>query len=200
MDNSKFNQFYVDDGATQIAKSNILYYEQLPQYDLFISQVVDFLNEHFPDENYTTNIIQNYIKNEVISAPLKGKRRGYTKQHLIQLALLNYMRPILTTEEIKNVFALAFNEINDHEDDMLSWETVYRFFSHIQKDSLDNPFSSHILDEEKLTRILIDENLKGKEAEKVYVFLTVMTLIAKATVTKKLVQKIVKENFYKGEK
>lgn len=43
------------------------------------------------------------------------------------------MRPLLTTEEIKNVFTLAFNEINDRGDDIISWENAYKIFSDIQR-------------------------------------------------------------------
>lgn len=68
---------------------------------MFLSQVIDYLNDKFEEEDYTNNIVQNYIKNEVISKPQDGKKRGYTKLHLVQLVLLSYMRPLLTTEEIK---------------------------------------------------------------------------------------------------
>ena len=36
--------------------------------------------------------------------PEDGKKRGYTKIHLVQLVLLSFMRPVLTTEEIKSAF------------------------------------------------------------------------------------------------
>ena len=49
------------------------------------------------------------------------------------------MRPILTTEEIKKVFKLAFNEINDSNDDILSWEETYKIFTGMQKESLNDP-------------------------------------------------------------
>lgn len=179
MDNSKFSQ------------SNILYLEQLPKYDLFLSQVVDFLNTYFPDENYTTNIIQNYIKSGVISSPLDGKKCGYTKDHLIQLALVSYMRPILTAEEIKKVFALAFNDINNHLDDFISWETAYKFFCEIQDESIDNSFSSLIIDENKLMTIIQSEGLKGENAKSVHTFLSVMNLVAKSALVKKFAQKII---------
>lgn len=83
-----------------ISELNIIEYEDLPHYDLYLSQVTDFLNDKF-NENYTNNIIQNYIKSQTISKPEDGKKRGYTKQHLIQLILLSYMRPILSSDEIK---------------------------------------------------------------------------------------------------
>lgn len=88
--------------AKEISKNSLVTYEDLPQYSLFLSQVIDYLNDRFEEEKYTNNIVQNYIKNEVISKPEDGKKRGYTKLHLTQLVLLSYMRPILTTDEIKN--------------------------------------------------------------------------------------------------
>ncbi len=102
--------------------------EEMPKYDLFLSQVLDFLNEYFPEERFTGNMIQNYIKGEVITKPFHGKKRGYSRMHLIQLVFLSYMRPVLTTDEIRSVFALAFNEINKPEDDIITWEEAYEMF------------------------------------------------------------------------
>ena len=124
--------------AEEISKDSIISYDDLPKYDLFLSQVIDFLNDKFVDDKYTNNIVQNYIKSEVISKPEDGKKRGYTKIHLVQLVLLSYMRPVLTTEEIKKVFSLAFNEINDRSDDIISWETAYKIFSETQSKALEN--------------------------------------------------------------
>jgi len=84
----------------EISNKSIIGYDELPQYDLFLSQVKDYLNDKFEQDNFTNNILQNYIKSEVISKPEDGKKRGYTKLHLVQLVLLGYMRPILTTDEI----------------------------------------------------------------------------------------------------
>jgi len=85
-------------------EKSIIQYDELPQYDLFLSQVKDYLNDKFKHDKFTNSILQNYIKSEVISKPEDGKKRGYTKLHLAQLVLLGYMRPILTTDEIKSVF------------------------------------------------------------------------------------------------
>ena len=121
--------------AEEISNNNLIQYEDLPKYDLFLSQVIDYLNDKFTDEKYTNNIVQNYIKSDVISKPEDGKKRGYTKIHLAQLVLLSYMRPILTTEEIKKVIRLAFNDINDRSDDIISWQDAYKIFAEIQTES-----------------------------------------------------------------
>ncbi|GAA0121135.1 MAG: DUF1836 domain-containing protein [Clostridium argentinense] len=180
--------------AEDIAEKSVIPYEELPQYDLFLSQVKDYLNDRFEDDNFTNNILQNYIKSEVISKPEDGKKRGYTKIHLIQLVLLSYMRPILTTEEIRKVFKLAFNEINDREDDILSWEDTYEVFSKMQKDSFNALFiNEEFNDKEKLNDYFKNHDFKEEEHERILVFLVVMTLVAQASSIKKLVRRIVKE-------
>lgn len=189
----KFDSDYLKELAEEISKGNPVSYEDFPKYDLFLSQVIDYLNDKFVDENFTNNIIQNYIKSEVITKPEDGKKRGYTKMHLIQLVLISYMRPLLTTEEIKKVFRLAFNEINDRNDDILSWEETYKTFTQIQRESLEDCLTSSLTNGDKLQGMIQNFELKEKDEERIRIFLLVLSLMAQASVIKKLVQKIVKE-------
>ena len=190
---NKFSMQYIKDLAEEISRNNLVTYEDLPHYDLFLSQVIDYLNDKFQGEKYTNNIVQNYIKSGVISKPEDGKKRGYTKVHLAQLALLSYMRPILNTDEIKKVFGLAFNEINDKDDDLISWEMIYKVFSEILKETFEKSHSRELIHEEKLKSIIKDSNIKDEDEERILVFLVVMTLIAEASSIKKLVQKLVQQ-------
>ncbi len=191
--NNEFDIEYIKKIASDIAQNTVVSYEDLPRYDLFLSQVIDYLNDKFEDEKYTSNIVQNYIKGEVISKPDDGKKRGYTKDHLAQLLLLSYMRPILTTEEIKKVFGLAFNNINNRNDDILSWEKAYKIFSDLQAEMFDDFMSENHFKESKLKDIIKDNSLKGSDEERILVFLIVMSLIAQASAIKKLARKIVDE-------
>ena len=189
----KLDSNYIKELAEEMSKSSMISYGDLPQYDLFLSQVIDFLNDKFTDDKYTNNIVQNYIKSEVITKPEDGKKRGYTKLHLVQLVLLSYMRPVLTTEEIKKVFSLAFNEINDRDDDIISWESAYKVFSEIQKESYDSFLTNPIGDEGKLDELMKNFELEEGEEERIRIFILLISLIAQASVIKKLVQKIANE-------
>ena len=187
------NNNYIKAVAEEIAKTSTISYDELPKYDLFLSQVIDFLNDKFVEDKYTNNIVQNYIKSEVISKPEDGKKRGYTKIHLVQLVLLSYMRPILTTEEIKKVFSLAFNEINDRTDDIIDWETAYKIFFETQGESFDKYLEATAINDDKLDSIIKELKLDDKNENSIRTFIIVMSLIAHASAIKKLVQKIVKE-------
>ena len=189
----KFDSDYIKNLAEEMSKNSSVSYDDLPKYDLFLSQVIDYLNDKFSDERFTNNIVQNYTKSEVITKPEDGKKRGYTKMHLIQLVLLGYMRPVLNTEEIKKVFSLAFNDINDRNDDILSWEDAYKTFVKIQEESLDDYLITALTHEEKLEEMIKEFNLKENDEERIKIFLLVLSLIAEASVIKKLVQKLVNE-------
>ncbi|MDR3593313.1 DUF1836 domain-containing protein [Clostridium sp.] len=191
--NKSFDSNYIKGLVEEISWNSLISYEDFPKYNLFLSQVIDYLNDKFVDEKFTNNIVQNYTKSEVITKPEDGKKRGYTKAHLIQLVLLGYMRPVLTTEEIKKVFRLAFNDINDRNDDILSWEETYKTFIQIQKESFDNSLIASLTNEEKFDEIIKTFDLKDKDKERIKIFLLVLSLIAEASVIKKLVQKIVNE-------
>ncbi|WP_160687175.1 DUF1836 domain-containing protein [Clostridium sp. C2-6-12] len=186
-----FYSNYIEQLVKEMTKNSLVSYEDLPQFDLFLSQVIDFLNDKFEEEEFTKNIVQNYAKSEVISKPEDGKKRGYTKTHLIQLILISYMRPLLTTEEIKKVFKLAFNEINDHNDDILSWEETYKIFIQVQNESLSTPLNPVLNHEEKFEKIIKELDLKANDEERIRIFLLVIFLISEASAIKKLVQKLV---------
>jgi len=155
-------------------EKSIIQYDELPQYDLFLSQVKDYLNDKFKHDKFTNSILQNYIKSEVISKPEDGKKRGYTKLHLVQLVLLGYMRPILTTDEIKSVFRLAFNDLQQ--------KNIELFFSGEEKDL-----------EEIIRRHLEKYEFNNEDKERILMFLLVMILVAHASNIKKLVTTLVEE-------
>ena len=190
---NKIDNKYIKKIAEEISNTSMIPYEELPKYDLFLSQVIDFLNDKFVEDKYTNNIVQNYIKSEVISKPEDGKKRGYTKIHLVQLVLLSYMRPNITTEEIKKVFSLAFNEINDRSDDIIDWENAYKLFFEIQEESFDKNLSATAINDEKLDLIIKEFQLDDKDENSIRTFVIVLSLITQASAIKKLVQKIVKE-------
>lgn len=193
MDIKNSTKELINNLSGQNSRISFIQYEDLPKYDLFLSQVIDYLNDKLYTEEFTSNIVQNYIKNEVISKPADGKKKGYTKIHLIQLILVSYLRPLLTTDEIKKVFRLAFNEINDHTDDIISWELAYNVFLKFQNEAMDLSTIEGYLSDESLDALLVDYSLTKTEKERIRVFLSVMILIAEASMIKRTVQNIVSE-------
>lgn len=167
--------------------------EEMPENDLFLSQVINFLNEHFPEERFTSNIIQNYIKSEVITKPFHGKKRGYSRMHLIQLVFLCYMRPILTTDEIRKVFALAFNEINKPEDDIISWEEAYEMFLAIYEVTRNGDDLPTNWAESEIDGYIDALKINKDSYEQIRQFIQVLILVARATDLKRRAQTIISQ-------
>lgn len=76
---NEINAEYINEIAEEMSKRNMISYDDLPKYDLFLSQVIDYLNDKFVDDKYTNNIVQNYIKSEVITKPEDGKKEVILK-------------------------------------------------------------------------------------------------------------------------
>lgn len=49
----KFDSDYIKELAKEMSKSTSVSYEDIPKYDLFLSQVIDYLNDKFVDEKFT---------------------------------------------------------------------------------------------------------------------------------------------------
>lgn len=188
-----FSVEYLNKIINEISESSVISYEDIPTYDLFLSQVTSYLNDKIKNEKYTTNIIQNYVKSEVISKPCDSKKKGYSSSHLIQLILISYMRPIFTQEEIKKVFNLAFNNINSHDDDIISWENAYKAFTSFKSEVLKDFSKNEVINENLLTDLLKEYNIEDEEEEKILVFLIVMSLTAQANVITKVVKKLISD-------
>ena len=165
--------------------------DDMPKYDLFLSQVIDFLHEYFPEERFTGNMIQNYIKSEVITRPFLSKKRGYSRMHLIQLVFLCHMRPVLTTDEIKTVFSLAFNEINKPEDDFITWEEAYELFLAIYQAAREAEEGAPDRGEEQIETYLDGLNIQKAGQEQIRRFIKVLILVTRASEIKRRVQAII---------
>ena len=174
-----------------LARTTLIPLEDFPKYDLFLSQVIEFLETVFKDERYTVNIIQNYIKNEIITKPVDGKKKGYTRIHLIELFFISYMRPVLTMEEIRKVFRLAFNNINDRADDIISFDTAYEIFYNIQRNKDIFDMSKGIFSSSKLESIISTLNLKESDSDRIRTFIAVMALISEASFIKTSVKSLI---------
>ena len=102
-------------------------YEKLPDIDLYMDQVVTYLEKQLQilatsslDKQITSSMINNYVKGEVISAPV-GKK--YNREHLSLIEEICILKQVLSIAEIKEIiqnrycnqsYIDVFNEFKDH--------------------------------------------------------------------------------------
>lgn len=82
-------------------------YNSLPDIDLYMDQVVTFLEKQLQifqtssmDKQITSSMINNYVKGEVVDAPISKK---YNREHLALIEEVCTLKQVLTIAEVKQV-------------------------------------------------------------------------------------------------
>ena len=99
---------------SEIKNFHIPRWNEIPSIDLYIDQVVSYLDSYL--SNYiceddkiagnaiTKTMINNYVKHGVIKPPINKK---YTKEHLAKLFTIFILKQIYSIDEIKKLIQLA---------------------------------------------------------------------------------------------
>jgi len=82
-------------------------YEALPDIDLYMDQIVTFLEKQLfifqttsTDKQITPSMINNYVKGNVIPAPISKR---YNKEHIAQIDEVCTLKQVLTIAEVKQI-------------------------------------------------------------------------------------------------
>ena len=126
---------------------------QIPEIDLYMDQILSLLNSHFSENDnktITKTMINNYSKAKVL-APVKGKK--YTKQQIIQILVVYYLKNNLAINDIKEVL----EPVHGDSDDIIE---IYDHFVH-EKNQLASelkailePHLADVAQEDKLLTLL----------------------------------------------
>lgn len=116
-------------------------YEELPDIELYMDQVVTFLEKQLNifqtsslDKQITSSMINNYVKGEVIPAPISKK---YNREHLASIEEVMSLKQVLTIAEVKQILdehfksaeskSEAFNQFNKANNEHLD-QTINEAF------------------------------------------------------------------------
>lgn len=88
--------------------------QDIPDLDLYMDQIMTLFDQHLDDNKryeddklLTKTMINNYSKAKVLS-PVKGKK--YTKEQIIQMLMIYYLKNNLTIQEIKKVLSPLYDQ------------------------------------------------------------------------------------------
>jgi len=126
----KSRQELLDELTGMLDKLSYVKPEEIPNIDLYMDQVLSFINERTryltrkPEEDkiFTKTMINNYAKTKILPAPVKKK---YTKDHILLLLLIYYFKGVLsvgdTGELLGKITEKYFGNVED-----LAFEDIYR--------------------------------------------------------------------------
>ncbi len=91
----------------QLAEIDYVHPEDIPNIDLYMDQVLTFLDQELgtvreatEDKAITKTMINNYTKNQILPSPEKKK---YSRDHMLNLIFIYYLKNFLSMKEIKTI-------------------------------------------------------------------------------------------------
>lgn len=91
-------------------------WEELPNIELYLDQVVTLMEEYLGNVNkeekiITKTMINNYVKNGILKSP---ENKKYNKEHLAKIIVICILKQIYSINDISNLIRLALetSEIN----------------------------------------------------------------------------------------
>ena len=90
-----------NDWQQKLSKIQLESWDELPEMNLYVDQVVSFINDRLVDLNVdplTKSMVNNYVKKGAIMAPVKKKYSAYQVASLLAIALL---KNVYSIDEIK---------------------------------------------------------------------------------------------------
>lgn len=127
-------------------------WNELPTVELYLDQVVKLINtsltpyiffntENQETELLTKTMINNYVKNELIDAPVK---KQYAKVQLAKLFVICVLKQVYSMQDIKNLIsrALEFASIEDSYNQFCNLFEEALLCTYTRKDFIDKNSNS----------------------------------------------------------
>lgn len=131
MGEKKFEDYF------KIIKHKLPYWNELPEIDLYMDQVIALIEKYFSfhitDENtsiITHSMINNYVKLGIMPAPVKKK---YSREHIAYLIIICSLKQALPISDIKHLIELRVQRT--------SIEETLNFFSDLYDSTLNTVFA-----------------------------------------------------------
>ncbi|HAE92159.1 MAG TPA: hypothetical protein DCG60_05865 [Tissierella sp.] len=169
---------------------------EIPDIDLYMDQVTNFMEDKLSDFKRTKNdkiltktMINNYAKNNIIPSPVKKK---YSKEHMILLILTYHMKQILSIGDIHSLLSPISEKVDLKNINGTGIENLYENFLEIQSKSYDD-FSSKII--KKIDEFKEQIHLK-EDSEFSIIYSIIFFLIIQSTMEKKLAENLIDTFFH----
>jgi len=103
----------------KIIKHKLPYWDELPEIDLYMDQVValmeKYMSFHQTDENtkiITNSMINNYVKLGIMPAPIKKR---YSREHIAYLIIICCLKQALPISDIKDLIEIRVKRTSIEE-------------------------------------------------------------------------------------
>lgn len=103
--------------------------EEMPDFGLYMDQVITYMQRKYPANPLTKTMINNYTKDKILFPSIKKK---YSREHLMLLSIIQILKRTLSLPEIKVILGPISADLE--KNDPTSLYELYRGFSTIYDD------------------------------------------------------------------
>lgn len=161
-----------------IEKIQLIDADDIPSIDLYMDQVTTFMDNHLgnnkrfeDDKVLTKTMINNYAKNDLLPAP---KKKRYTKDHVIMLTYIYYMKNFLSINDIKTLLKPISERYFDGNN-KVSMEEIYKTLSNSEEEMTDFIKSDIIREINKSKEMFLDNPKKDTDYLQLFALVTGLT-------------------------
>lgn len=190
---------------TQLGKlrsAGIIRPADFPDMDLYIDQVstvfqkfLGKLDGNLSDKYVTKSMIGNYARRGLIAKP---DNKHYSKEHMIMIAMVIYLRSIFKMEDISKIMKPLIDSYNSVYDDSISPEVVYNLAEEATENSREEFFKGIDESVSVIKRKIEDTDIEDDQRMEVMVL--ILTLAMRAEMEKYLADGLMKIYFEDPEK
>ena len=168
--------------------------DEMPNIDLYMDQLTTFMDERLKkttrhpetDKILTKTMINNYAKNDLLPPPVRKK---YSKDHLILLIFIYYLKNILSISDIQTLIDPLKARFHV-SDDELNLSKIYNTAYELQSEALE-PVIEDLKDKyAKSLQTFGDAKLSDEEKKRMQMFSFIVELSYDVYVKKLLIEKI----------
>lgn len=183
----------------EIAQGGDIGISDIPDIELYMDQVTTFIDNKLgyhkralKDKILTKTMINNYTKSKIL---LPSKNKRYNRQHMILLILIYYLKQILSINDINVLFAPLFKNMTSSKDSTDYLSSLYNGFLQVKETSSEN-LKKTLSQKLKLIDDKVEE-FSGESKETSRILLTVLMLVATASIQKRIAEKIIDDYLIK---
>ncbi len=188
------NEDLINSIMASLGRIDAIKLEDIPNIDLYMDQLTTFMDERLKkatrhpgeDKILTKTMINNYAKNDLLPPPVRKK---YSKDHLILLIFIFYLKNILSINDIQTLLEPLKNRFH-HSDDELNLGKIYEVAYALQKEELEPCIDDLKKKYEKALGTFEDEDITDEEKKKMQMFSFITLLSYDVYVKKLLIEKI----------
>ncbi|MBQ3797637.1 MAG: DUF1836 domain-containing protein [Butyrivibrio sp.] len=168
--------------------------DELPNIDLYMDQLTTFMDERLKkttrhpesDKILTKTMINNYAKNDLLPPPIRKK---YSKDHLILLIFIYYLKNILSINDIQTLLEPLKARFHV-SDDELNLSRIYETAYELQIEELEPVIEDLKKKYQRSVQTFNDNDLSEEEKKSMQLFSFIALLSYDVYVKKLLIEKM----------